>query len=277
MSTEPFAQFEQHGPLMQAQEGMAVYDSKEAAMLHGVQDLQGNTLMATDGAIGTPKDVYFDDETWIVRYLVADTGGWLTGRRVLIAVVALGTGAWHAGELAVALTRDQIRHSPDIDTDKPISRQHEAAYHRYYGYPYYWGGMGMGMYPLAMPVPDAPAPEAEGREKDDMHLRSMREVTGYAIHARDGALGHVADFLVDDADWAIRWAVVSTGNWLRGGRQVLVSPGWITAVRWERREVAVDLDRATIEHGPAFDPAAPVDREYETRLYGYYGRPGYWR
>ena len=246
-------------------------------MLHSVKDLQGATLLATDGAIGAAQDGYFDDETWIVRYLVADTGGWLTGRRVLIATVALGAAGGLAGPLAVALTREQIRHSPDIDTDRPISRQHEADLYQYYGYPYYWGGMGMGMgmgmgvYPLAMPVASAPA------EAGDAHLRSMREVTGYALRARDGAIGHVADLLVDDADWAIRWLVVDTGSWLLGGRQVLVSPSWITAVSWARREVAVDLRRGTIEHGPSFDPAAPVDRAYETRLYGYYDRPSYWR
>jgi len=249
--------------------------NREAAMLHSVKDLQGATLLATDGAIGAAQDGYFDDETWIVRYLVADTGGWLTGRQVLIATVALGAAGGLAGPLAVALTRDQIRHSPDIDTDRPISRQHEADLYQYYGYPYYWGGMGMGMgmgvYPLAMPVASAP------EEAGDAHLRSMREVTGYALRARDGAIGHVADLLVDDADWAIRWIVVDTGSWLLGGRQVLVSPGWITAVSWARREVAVDLRRETIEHGPVYDHALPVDREYETRLYGYYDRPSYWR
>ncbi len=246
-------------------------------MLHSVKDLQGATLLATDGAIGAARDGYFDDETWIVRYLVADTGGWLTGRRVLIATVALGAAGGLAGPLAVALTRDQIRHSPDIDTDRPISRQHEADLYQYYGYPYYWGGMGMGMgmgmgvYPLAMPVASDP------EEAGDAHLRSMREVTGYALRARDGAIGHVADLLVDDADWAIRWIVVDTGSWLLGGRQVLVSPGWITAVSWARREVAVDLRRETIEQGPVYDHALPVDRAYETRLYGYYDRPSYWR
>ena len=256
-------------------------------MLHSVKDVQGNALLATDGEIGAAQDGYFDDEAWTVRYLVADTGGWLTGRRVLIPVVALGAAGWHPERLAVALTRDQIRHSPDIDTHQPVARQHEADLYQYYGYPYYWGGLGMGMnmgmYPMAMPVADVPRTAAEDQQTTtaqaagDAHLRSMREVTGYAIRALDGAIGHVADLLVDDADWAIRWIVVDTGNWLLGGRQVLVSPGWITAVSWERREVAVDLRRETIEHGPLFDHALPVDREYEARLYGYYGRPGYWR
>ena len=256
-------------------------------MLHSVKDLQGATLLATDGEIGTAQDGYFDDETWSLRYLVADTGGWLTGRRVLLPVVALGAARWHAGQLAVALTRDQIRRSPDIDTEQPVARQHEADLYQYYGYPYYWGGLGMGMnmgmYPMAMPVGVRPRPAVEDQqtsapeEAGDAHLRSMSEVTGYALRARDGAIGHVADLLIDDADWAIRWLVVDTGTWLLGGRQVLVSPGWITAVSWGQQEVAVDLRRATIEQGPVYDHAVPVDREYETRLFGYYDRPSYWR
>lgn len=254
-------------------------------MLHHVKDLHGHTLLATDGEIGTAEDVYFDDETWVARYLVADTGGWLAGRRVLIPAVALGAADWRAGRLAVALTRDQIRDSPDIDTDKPISRQHEAAYHQYYGYPYYWGGMGMGMgmgmgvpmYPLAMPATGTPLGEDEPQEAGDAHLRSVNAVTGHTIRALDGELGHVGGFLLDDADWAIRWMVVDTGTWLTGGRQVLLSPAWVTALSWERREVAVDLRRETIERSPAFDPTRTVDREYETGLYGHYDRPGYWR
>jgi uncharacterized protein YrrD len=247
------------------------------------RELRGYTLRATDGDIGSVDDFYFDDERWTVRYLVADTGGWLAGRKVLISPLALGEADWQEERLGVALTKEQVRDSPDIDTDKPVSRQHELEYNQYYGYPYYWGGPGLwGAYPYPRLSPayaaEAGQPVATARqESGDAHLRSVKVVTGHRIRARDGEIGHVEDFIVDDEDWAIRWMVVDTGSWLLPGRKVLVSPQWITQVSWGRGQVDVDLDRATIERSPEFDPAMPVNRGYETRLYDYYGRPVYWR
>lgn len=257
-------------------------------MLHSVGDLQGYTIGALDGDIGSVDDLYFDDERWAVRYLVATAGGWLTGRQVLLSPLSLGEADWQARRLYVTLTKEQVANSPDIDTDKPVSRQHEAEYHEYYGYPYYWGGMGLwGAYPYPRPImpppPASPGAAADRRqavatqEAGDTHLRSVKAVTGYDIGALDGEIGHVGDFVVDDEDWAIRWLVVDTGNWLLGGRKVLVSPGWVTQVSWDRRRVDVDLTRATIERSPAFDPSMSLNREYETRLYDYYGRPAYYR
>ena len=256
-------------------------------MLRSIEELRGYTIGAIDGDIGSVDDFYFDDERWAVRYLVADTGGWLGGRKVLITPPALREPDWQGGRLWVELTKDQIENGPDIDTDKPVSRQHEAEYYGYYGYPYYWGGGGLwGASPYPYPImssaaasPGAAADRREGvatQETGDTHLRSVRAITGYDIRAHDGEIGRVADFILDDRDWAIRWMVVTTGNWLTGGRKVLVSPGWVSAVSWEQRQVAVDLDRATIERSPVYDPSMPINRAYEAQLYDYYGRPTYW-
>lgn len=256
-------------------------------MLRSIDALHGYSLAAIDGDIGSVEDCYFDDELWTVRYLVADTGGWLSGRKVLITPPALRESDWRGERLGLALTREQIEQSPDIDTDKPISRQREAEYFGYYGYPPYWGGLGLWgaySYPYMMvpPVPVLPAaaPARRGavtmREAGDEHLRSVRAVTGYDIAALDGEIGHVDDFILDDQDWAIRWLVVSTGAWLLGGRKVLVSPRWVAGVSWGRRQVDIDLLRVAIEGSPEYDPTMPVNREYEARLYDYYGRPVYW-
>ncbi len=256
-------------------------------MLRSIKELQGYTLHAVDGDIGTVHEFYFDDARWVIRYLVVDTGGWLSGRRVLISPIAIGEADWQARSLSVTLSREQVEHSPDIDADKPISRQREVEYYQYYGWPYYWAGPGLwgaGMYPYVLAVPPVtPATAAQGeqeqpeqQEQGDPHLRSTKEVLGYRIAARDGEIGHVEDFVVDDEAWVIRWMVVDTGNWLPG-RKVLVSSQWITEVRWETTRVHVDLARETIERSPEFDPSTPVNREYEARLYDYYGRPVYWR
>ena len=263
-------------------------------VLRLMDELRGYTLGALDGDIGSVSDFFFDDEHWVVRYLVVDTGGWLSGRRVLISPIALGEADWQAERLSVALTREQIERSPGIDTHKPVSRRHEAEYAGYYGWPYYWGGGGLWgpyAYPyqmtMAVPPPAAAVQPGQGddaaeaeepEDPEDAHLRSASEVagfTGYRIRALDDEIGHVADFILDDETWAVRYLVVDTGTWLPG-KKVLIAPQWIARVSWEQAQVDVDLPRAAIERSPEFDPSMPVNRQYEARLYDFYGRPVYW-
>lgn len=203
-------------------------------MLRNVKELRGFAIHATDGMIGEVDDLYFDDEDWAIRYLVVDTGHWLSGRKVLISPLAIGHVDWMAQQLAVSLTKTQVERSPDIDTRKPVSRQHEAVYFGYYGYPNYWGGSGvwgMGGYPGSLTIERRFEDERKARRAaaakagDDCHLRSGKAVTGYHVHATDGDIGHVADLLVDDHTWAIRYMIVDTSNWW-GGHHVLVAPPW---------------------------------------------------
>ena len=250
-------------------------------MLRTAGHLKGVTIEAMDGDIGSVQDLYFDDQTWTVRYLVVDTGTWLPGRRVLISPFAfrLVSGA---SRLRTSLTKDQVRDSPSIDTDRPVDRQHEIEFSQYYDYPHYWVGpyrWGDVAYPT-LPLTTAPPPEvdemlARERENMDPNLRSTRDVMGYYIQATDGDLGHVEDFLVDDETWAIRYCVVDTRNWLPG-RKVLVSPEWIQRVSWEDSKVYVDLSKRHIEAAPEYDPSVPFVREHEERLYTHLGRANYW-
>jgi hypothetical protein len=119
-------------------------------MLRSMKDLENYAIRATDGIIGHVKDFYFDDGTWVVRYLVVETGSWLSSRKVLISPMAIGHPEWTGRVLPVSITKEQVKNSPDIDTDRPVSRQHERQYLEYYGYPFYWGGAGLwgaGVYP----------------------------------------------------------------------------------------------------------------------------------
>src|SRR5690606_35925157 len=125
--------------------------------------------------------------------------------------------------------------------------------------------------PVAGDEADADALETSG----DPHLQSARHVAGYHIHATDDDIGHVEEFLVDDADWTIRYLIVDTRNWWPGKR-VLVSPRWISKVSWGDRNVHVDVSRKTVEASPEFDPETVVDRGYEERLHEHYRMPAYW-
>ncbi len=254
-------------------------------MLWSINDTVGSKVRATDGDIGTVADVLFDDATSTVRYVVVDTGGWLSGRQVLISPVAFGEPDRIAGAMPTNLTRRQVEDSPDIGSDRPVSRQQEAALHTYYDWAPYWGApMAAGMGPYAygvapywghpMRAPSAEPQAVEGPEGDP-HLRSAKEVIGYSIEATDGEIGHVEDLLVEDGSWLIRYVVVDTKNWWPG-KKVLISPQWMTRVDWADQTVAVDLTREAVKAGPEYQGLDAIDRGYEERLHRHHGREPYW-
>jgi hypothetical protein len=251
-------------------------------MLTDTSHLKGLVIRATDGELGTVDQLLFDDENWAIRYLTVDTSGWLGSRRVLISPMSVLRTDWQSRRLDVALTKKQVDGSPNIDTHKPVSRQHEAAYLDYFGYPYYWAGpflWGPAMSPAAFEMPETgfmqSIPEGARRQWTDSHLRSTHEVTGYRIEATDGELGHVDGFVVDDQDWAIRYLQVATRNWWPG-KKVLVSPAWVELVSWTDAKVYAGLTRHAIQDAPDYVESTPITREYENRLYFHYGRPPYW-
>ena len=263
-------------------------------MLRNLNDLQGCAIRATDGAIGHVKDFYIDDQAWVVRYLVVETGSWLSSRKVLISPIAISDPDWQERSLPASITREQVKNSPDIDTDKPVSRQHETQYLGYYGYPLYWGGPGLwgaGSYPSMMmpdfvstpsviqPQPDGAHVDADaaaaGHNRDDPHLRSCNKVMSYHIHASDGEIGHVEGLLVDEQTWAIRYIIVNTSNWWLG-HQVLIAPEWIRDVSWIDGMVSLNLTRQKIKDAPAYNPAVQVDRTHEASIYKHYGNMAYW-
>jgi hypothetical protein len=259
-------------------------------MLRNTTDLEGYVIGATDGPIGHVRDFYFDDEAWVIRYLVVATGAWLSSRKVLISPFAIGHPNWTEKILPVSITKERVKCSPDIDTEKPVSRQQESQYLEYYGYPYYWVGAGVwgqGAYPSVMlpgfgtavqgPQVQAQCIRADaGRRQDgDPHLRSCNEVMKYHIHATDGDIGHVQAMLVDDETWTIRYLVVDTSNWWLG-HQVLIAPQWIQNVSWPDAKISVDLTRQAVKEAPSYDSAARLDRKEEAGIYKHYRRAGYW-
>lgn len=251
-------------------------------MKRSVNGLVGGKVRAKDGDLGRVEEFYFDDHKWIIRYMVVDTGRWLQCRQVLISTAAMKRPEWRSRAFPVNLTKQQVRNSPSIDTDKPVSRQHEINLHNYYNWPIYWGsGASIGPFAgVGYPVPThlnlmIKQKKAPPEKPADPYLRSTHQVTGYHIQAIDGKIGHVQDFIVDDETWAIRYVVVNTQNWLPG-KKVLIFPSWIRRVSWDRSKVFVDLSRESIENSPAFDPSKPVSRLYEERLFNHYGRSKYW-
>lgn len=256
-------------------------------MLRKVSSLKGYAIKATDDELGSVKEVYFDDEQWGVRYLVVETGTWLSQRTVLISPYSI-TGVDDLEELIhVSLTREQVKNSPDIDTHQPVSRQLEGEFSSYYGFgnywtgPYLWGAGGYPVLPDAMGIPkvderpDAVAERAADRP-EDVHLRSSKDVAGYHIVGTDEEIGHVEDFICDDESWAIRYLLVDTRNWWPGGKKVLLATQWIERIDWTDSTVQARLTQEQIKNSPEYDEDEPLDRGYETQLHQYYDKRGYW-
>jgi sporulation protein YlmC with PRC-barrel domain len=244
-------------------------------MQHSISSITGYEIRATDGDLGKMDEIYFDDETWTARYIVVETGNWLSNRKVLISPVAFGKLQSESRSVVVNLTTAQVSGSPDIDTQRPIYRQHEVELNKYYQLPWrggYGGVFGTTPLPLSEGEVLAEQKASGSSHRNDPHLRSSRQVTGYHIHAIDGEIGHVDDFMIDDETWEIRLLVVDTRNWLPG-KKVLLSPQWIQRVEWADSSVHFDLTRESIKNSPEFDPSKADFLDYEVCLCDHYGKP----
>jgi len=251
-------------------------------MLQVASALKGYAIEAKDGRIGSVSDFLFDDSTWKVRWLVVDTGSWLRGRKVLVHPSAIERADYGRQELAVALTTAQVKDSPDIFQDQPVSQRMENSLYDYYGWNPGWGGgmVGMGVSAIASPlssrpyfgeaaVLDAERREA-GPEEGDPHLRSMAAVTGYRVHTTDGEIGHVEDFMIDGVSWDVRYLIIDTRNWWVG-QHVLMAPQAVRDIDWSDRHIQLDTTRDQVKAGPPWNPADMINEAFQQRLHGHYG------
>ncbi len=252
-------------------------------MLRSAKEMKGFKIAAKDGEIGKVNGFLFDDRDWIIRYMVADTGTWLIDRLVLISPVSLSKPDWAKKIFPVSLTKKQVEKSPGIDTDKPVSRQHENELVNYYQWPAYWyANAGYTMAPIEAYVGAIPpsvndmADQEHTKKEGDPHLRSADEVIGYTIQAKDERIGHIEDFIIDDEKWIIRYAVIDTSNWMPGSKKVLIAPHWIEKISWASSEVRINLTAEKIKKSPDFEFMEKINRQYEEELYNYYEYPKYW-
>ncbi len=260
----------------------------ELSMLIVGSALTNYSIEASDGRIGTVKTFLFDDTSWTIRWLVVDTGHWLTSRQVLLHPSAIGPADHQRRQLPVNLTKSQIEASPDIQQDEPVTMQIQNHLHSYYGTDPLWGGQGFygaglngfalagGVGMAAFGAERVPEPDRVqlGSEDGDQHLRSMLAVTGYHIHATDGAIGHVENFMLDDATWTIRYLIVDTRNWWPGAH-VLISPFAVQSIEWIDREIQLNVTQEQVKGSPPWNPSEVAEQVYERQLHRYYNWPGY--
>jgi uncharacterized protein YrrD len=217
-------------------------------MPRSVNGILGFSMHASDGEIGKVKELYFNDQNWLIRYLIVETGNWLSYRKVLISPVALKMGSGEYGSFLINFTKDQIRNSPDIDTDRPVSRQQEVGLFGFYAWPAYWDG---GFYENG--VLNTPDSGSIPDTTYDRHLRSTLKISGYHIHATDGVIGHVSDFIVDENSWNMIYFVVDTKNWI-GGVKVLIPVEDVREISWVESAVYLNVSMDKVKGSRPFNP-----------------------
>ena len=254
-------------------------------MLTSLKNLKNCIVLASDGEIGKVEEFLFDDQTWKIRYLVVLAGHWLSEKKVLISPLAVTTVDVDEFRIHLSLTKNQVKNSPNVDTDQPVSRQYEIAHHDYYHWPYYWNSsdawnlkaFDAGMRERPYPIPDSPAEATSppGVPDGDPHLRSSHAVRGYKISAEDKHFGEVEDLIVDTESWDVRYLVVDTITFWPGNA-VILAPQWVDSIDREEKQFKIKLTRKQIKSSPKYYTDEAIDRAYEEKLYDYYGHSKYW-
>ncbi len=251
-------------------------------MLNKFKIIKNYILNCQDGEIGKVKDFYFDDQAWTIRYLIVNTGNWLTGRQVLISPHSIISVNKDEEYITVSLTKSQIENSPILESNKPVSKQFQEEFHGYYGYPMYTTVTGYGGLGLVLPRrPDektdgeALVNKIEDENEWNPNLRSTHIVSGYGIQASDDKIGHLEDFIIDTETWEIHYLEIDTNNWFPG-KKVIISPNWIDHVSWNDSKVFVNLSTDEIKQSPEYNEETLLDREFETKLHKHYNRTAYW-
>jgi len=248
-------------------------------MLKPISSFLGSSVYAKNTLIGKVEDFYFDDQSWAIRYMIVNTGGWLAGKQVLVSPLGIQSGDSDHRRIELNMSPEQVQHSPSINSEMPVSKQQEAEYYDYFHWPYYWHGAGIwGIAPSIEDALDRPFPielRSKEIEQPHNHLRDLKEILKYHIRATDRQFGHVNDFMFDDRDWVIRYFVIKSSSWFSTNR-TLISTKWIEGIRWEDRVFQVGLHSKKMKGAPQFRPDLPIDRSYENKLHEYYNQPIYW-
>lgn len=195
-------------------------------MLMSLGQIVGYTVQATDKPAGKVADIYFDDTLWSIRqFAVADAGGVGT-QMASVDSDSIASVDTGAARVNVARTQEEIAGGPDVSLDPPVSHHINAM--------------------------------------NNPRLRSVTELKGYRLHASDGDVGALDDFIASDGNWKINLVVVATDS----GRKVLVAPGMVNRIDFEAKTVQLELDSARFAGSPEYDPATPIARIEDVRLVG---------
>jgi hypothetical protein len=219
-------------------------------MNRSVKHLHTYTLLSRDSELGSIEEMYFDDEKWTIRYILASLEEVPEKDRAVVSPVSVDEVDWKSRMIVVDLSRDVVAGSPKIDPQEPIGREKERQLSRYYGIPFYWAGVGLWGNHVYPGLLAGESFEEEECSDGENHVHGTKEAFGYRIQATDGEIGRVDDLVVEEKTWEILFLVIDTGNWLPG-KKVIVDTHWIDEVNWHQGTVTVNLPRNAIRSATA--------------------------
>lgn len=227
-------------------------------MMVSYKQIKHFSIHATDSDIGGVRDVLFDDNSFVVRYLVADTNTWLPlSRKVVLSPISVTAIKHEEGIVEISMSSQMLKDSPSIDEHKPVSREYEETLFRYFGYGYYWigpGAWGDFAHPTHLADPEAAALERqEMSQVSENHLRACGEINGYEVATTEDNVGHICDFVFDTKVWSIQLLVVDTHNWLPGGKKLALLPCDVEKIDWSSHNVRVKLSKEALMARPEVD------------------------
>ncbi|MCM2677087.1 PRC-barrel domain-containing protein [Alkalicoccobacillus plakortidis] len=258
--------------------------------------LESFSMNATDGELGSIADLYFESNTFTLRYFVGDTRTWFFGGKVLISPEAVTSLDLEKDLININETKEQIKNSPKPSEHEPVSRQYETELRDHYGWTHYWGapiggaGAGMGTpgaYPAApglmMPPPGRDRAlnktdyeqDALSHHSENNLLQSITDLRGYKIHAKNGEVGKALDFILNEKNWTINYIIVDVGG-VFTREPIPLAAEWITDISWQDKTITVNVEKELIESAPDYELHEAFTREHETQLYAHYARKGYW-
>lgn len=245
--------------------------------MHLLSDLKRYTLKTADGQQGKLVDCLFDDTRWIVRYLAVD----FNQRTHLISPRAAGLPDTTEEQIPLPVTGDSVAGGPVYDPSAGLTRSLETSLHDYFQWPYYWeeeqeipshapGDLtGVPLVEMVSQRREQLEASGEASTPGAPPLRSFNRVAGFTLQGRDGTIGRLEDFIVNDENWTIMYMIINLGG-LLSNKRVIVSPSLVTSIDWDRSEMTVDLKQQTIHDSPPFDPAMLTREDFDSEHRRYY-------
>lgn len=224
-------------------------------MLRQVKDLEGFKLETRNGSIGKFSTIHFDDESWNLRYIVADIGNFLKQDRVLLLPTSIYDISFTDEIISVNLSKEDVEKSPHFDDDPPVSKQYDFLVQKYQKTSYIvepWSGS---VYPILLPDPKQKMDLEE--EIGDKHLYCCKVVSSYSAIAKDKRDGHVEDFIFDDKTWQITHVLLDINDWMPGGKRI-ISVDHIDHIDSISKEIVFKLSAQEIEN---------ISQKYEDFLF----------
>ena len=247
-------------------------------MLQSVKQIIDRPIRTTDGMIGKSVDAYFDDYFWVLRYLVLDTGTWLSRQRILLPPAVLGRPDWTAEYIPVALTKNQMAERLGLENNgqfSPKKRKHTP--HSHVSPPQETDS-------ALLPGPRPPGLDLKGKSvldkpgasqpetQDEPHLRSAKEIMGYNVQTMDSAVpGFLDDLIIDDSNWEIPYLVVDARDWL-AKKEVLVTPQHICSISWKEHVVHLNLWQDSVKKCPTYH-GSPITHDLQKEMVDKSGLP----